>query len=146
MRGVVRPRCRETGQMVVELCVVMPVILMVCIAIVDGLVFAAACAQFDHLAPQAVLAVAGSPSGSEFDAQGSASEIEARLLEEMGEERMDIAIEASEDGRVCSYSCQLSVVPWPLGDAGGKLFGMSIPVRLSRTYTFCIRPYVIGEL
>lgn len=132
--------------MVVELCVVMPVILMVAVAIVDGLVFAAACARFDHLAPQAVIAVATAPEGTSFDAGASSVEIAGRLEEAMGEEHTTVGVEADDNGRLCEFTCRLSMAPWPLADAGGDVMGMSVPLRLSREFKFCVRPYVIGEL
>ncbi len=146
MRGRLWDERLEAGQMVVELCVVMPVILMVAVAIVDGLVFAAACAKFDHLAPQAVLAVAASPEGTSFDAGACSAEIEGCLFEEMAKDRAEVSVEASDSGRVCEFTCKLSMTPWPLVDAGGSVMGMGVPVQLSREFRFCVRPYVIGEL
>lgn len=146
MRARLWGNCLEAGQMVVELCVVMPVILMVAVAIVDGLVFAATCAKFDHLAPQAVLAVAASPEGTSFDAGTCSAEVEGQLSEEMAKDRAEVSVEASGGGRVCEFTCKLSMIPWPLADPGGSVMGMGVPMQLSREFKFCVRPYVIGEL
>lgn len=146
MRARLWGNCLEAGQMVVELCVVMPVILMVAVAIVDGLVFAAACAKFDHLAPQAVLAVAASPEGTSFDAGACSAEVEGQLSEEMAKDRAEVFVEARDSGRVCEFTCKLSMTPWPLADGSGSVMGMGMPMRLSREFKFSVRPYVIGEL
>lgn len=146
MRGRLWGGRLEAGQMVVELCVVMPVILMVAVAIVDGLVFVAACAKFDHLAPQAVLAAAASPEGTSFDAGACSAEVEGQLSEEMAKDRAKVSVEASDGGCVCEFTCKLSMIPWPLADPGGSVMGMGVPMQLSREFKFCVRPYVIGEL
>ncbi len=131
--------------MVVELCVVMPVVLMVAVAVIDGLVFAAAASKFDHLSSQAILAEATSPGGTEFDPDLIGANVQSLLIEEMEDSHVNIEIAVSGSGHVCEFKCTMSFVPWPLG-AGGTVMGMSVPALLEHEPVFCVRPYVIGEL
>lgn len=135
----------QAGQMVVELCAVMPAILMVAVAVIDGLVFTAACSSFDHLAPQAVLSVAGSPAGTAFSAGDAAQELQARLQEACGEQA-SVRVEAWEQGSVCTFTCTLAMAPWPLARPGEQLFSMLVPVQLEHRLSFAVRPYVVGSL
>lgn len=135
---------RESGQMVVELCVVMPVVLMVAVAIIDGLVFTAAASKFEHLSSQAVLAAAAAPAGTQFDSVQVAGEVQELLAQEMGDSRVDVEVGASQSGKVCEFACKMFMRPWPLGSA--SVFGMLIPTALEHECRFDVRPYVIGEL
>ena len=74
----------DAGQMVVELCAVVPVIVMVAVLVLDSLVYAASCSGFDHLAAQGALSVAGAPAGTEFSVQQAAQDLQARLQEGRG--------------------------------------------------------------
>lgn len=134
----------EDGQMVVELCVVMPVVLMVAVAIIDSLVFAAASSKFEHLSSQAVVAVAASPSGTDFDAASCAEEVRARLQSEMEGSKVEVKVEALSSDRVCEFDCEMSMTPWPLGK--GDVMGMAIPAKLRYVSKLCVRPYEIGAL
>ena len=144
-----RPRRRrsagDAGQMVVELCAVIPVVVMVAVAVLDGLVYAAACSGFDHLAAQGTLSVAGAPAGTDFSAEQAAQDLQARLQEGRGE-RERVEVEASDLGTLCLFTCHLSVTPWPLAAPGQRLFSMSVPLELEHSFSFAVRPYVIGAL
>lgn len=135
----------QDGQMVVELAAVTPVILMVAVAVVDGLVFTGACSSFDHLAAQGALSVAGAPAGTEFSAQDAAQELQARLQEASGGQ-CSVRVEAQEQGSVCTFACSLSMAPWPLAQPGATLFSTAVPVQLEHTFSFAVRPYVVGRL
>lgn len=137
--------CSQAGQMVVELCAVMPAVLMVAVAVVDGLVFTAACSSFDHLAPQAALSVAGAPAGTAFSAQDASQELQERLQEAVGEQG-SVRVEAQEEGRVCTFTCTLAMAPWPLAKPGEQLFSTLVPVQLEHSMGFAVRPYVVGSL
>lgn len=135
----------EAGQMVVELCVTMPVVLMVAVVVVDALVFTATASKFDHLSSQAVIAVAGAPAGTQFDSAQLSSEVRDLLVEEMGDSHVQIDVSASDDGSISEFTCKMSMAPWPLG-TGGQVMDMTIPVLLEHELRFAVRPYVIGEL
>lgn len=132
--------------MVVELCVVMPVVLMVAVIVIDGLVFAAVSSKFEHLAAQAVVALAGAPSGVDFDPTESASQIEAQLVTEMGDSRIDVEVKPSQTGHTCEFACELFMIPWPLSRGGGAVMGMGVPVRLRYVSKLSVLPYEIGGL
>lgn len=136
----------ESGQMVVELCAVMPVVLMVAVAIIDGLVFAGVSSKFEHLASQAVLASAAAPDGIDFDPAALALQIEERLAEEMDDSRVGIEVKAAQTGHICEFSCEVSMTPWPLSHGGGVVMGMGVPVQLRYVSRLSVRPYEIGGL
>lgn len=140
------PLFEERGQMVVELCVVMPVVLMVAVIIIDGLVFAAASSKFGHLAAQAVLCAAASPSGVDFDSTAVASQIEEQLATEMNDSQVEVEVSASTSGRICEFACEMSMVPWPLSQGGGSVMGIGVPARLKYVSKLSVRPYEIGAL
>lgn len=135
----------QAGQMVVELAAVMPVVLMVAVAVIDGLVFTAACSSFDHLAAQGVLSVAAVPAGTEFSAADAAQELQARLQESSGEQGR-VRVEAQEQGSTCCFTCSLSMAPWPLARPGERLFSTIVPLQLEHSFSFAVRPYVVGRL
>ena len=136
----------ELGQMVVELCVVMPVILMVAVAVIDGLFFAAVSSRFDHLAAQAVLAVAGAPQGSELSAGGLAQEIQGAVEGALDCDKATVSVSASNAGKACVFDFELRVKPWPLSSGGSRVMGMAVLDSLSHKFSFAVRPYVIGEI
>ena len=136
----------EYGQMMIELCAVTPVILMMAVVIIDGLSFTALSSRFDHLAAQVVLAVAASPQGTDFDAATAASSIQTQLQEQLANDHGQVSISAEEVGATCTFNCQISVVPWPLSSGGLNVFGMAVPTQLEHSFSFAVRPYVIGAL
>lgn len=137
---------REQGQMAVELCVTMPVALMIAVVILDSLTFAAACARFDHLAPQAVVAVAGSPAGATFDSGECAGAIQQRLSGELESEHLQVEVRASQDGPLCEFTCKASAAPWPFSAGNASLFGLAIPSLMEHEVKLSVRPYSLGAL
>ena len=132
--------------MVVELCAVMPVVLMAAVIIIDGLVFAATSSKFGHLASQAVLCVAAAPSGVDFDSASAASQVEEQLVSEMGDPHIEISVNALPSGCVCEFACEMRMTPWPLSRGGGFVMGMGVPVQLKYVDKLSVRPYEIGAL
>ena len=135
----------EAGQMVVELCVTMPVVLMVAVVVVDALVFTAAASKFEHLSSQAVIAVAAAPAGTQFDSAQLSSEVRDLLVQEMDDSHIQIDVSALDDGSISEFTCKMSMAPWPLGKSS-QVMGMTVPVLLEHELKFAVRPYVIGKL
>lgn len=62
--SLLAPLRERSGQMAVELALLVPVIVAVALAVVNLMSFSELCARFDRVAPDAVLAHGASPSGS----------------------------------------------------------------------------------
>lgn len=151
----------EEGQMVVELAVVTPVMLVVAIVVLNLLFFMEACARFDRVAPDIVMALAVSPSQDDAEAGSQAHRVSEALREAMGGLRgVEVHVEersaweaAQEEGQIgfsfaphlTRYVCTMSYTPWPSAftvagvDAG-------IPARLEHVRTFTVDRYRSGVL
>ena len=146
---------QEEGQMVVEMAVVAPVMIVVAIVVLNLMWFLEAATRFDRLAPDVVMAVAVSPSGG-----GSQEHAVAAALEQaMGCMRgVTVAVAAQtvwddvSEGlgftmapHLTRYVCTMRYAPWPSGlsvagvDAG-------VPVSLSHTKSFVVDRYRGGVL
>ncbi len=137
---------REQGQMAVELCVTMPVALMIVVVILDSLTFAAACARFDQLAPQTIVAVAGSPSGASFNPEECAGAIQQRLSSELASEHLQVEVETNQDGALCEFVCKAWAAPWPFSAGNASLFGLAVPSLMEHEVKMSVRPYSLGAL
>ena len=135
----------ERGQMAVELCVTMPIALAVAVVILDTLTFAAACAEFDHLAPQAIVALAAVPEGVEFDAESCCAQIKERLEQELDSSHLEVTVNVGQDGSIRNFTCAARAAPWPFS-ASGSFFGLHVPSLLSHETELAVRPYSMGDL
>lgn len=149
-------RCGEEGQMVVEMAVVAPVMIVVAIVVTNLMWFLEATARFDRAVPDAVLVAAVSPSGEQGGGSGEhavASAIE-KAMGGMGNVKVSVRAETlwdaigSSSGAVVAphltrYVCILEFAPWPSAltvagvDAG-------IPVYLRHERSFVVDRYRAG--
>ena len=93
-----------SGQMAVELALLVPVVVVVALCVVNLMHFTELCVRFDRVAPDAVLVHGSSPSGS------SVTEVEVRVegrTSPGGHATLDLAA-----GSV-RYVCVLRYRPWP---------------------------------
>lgn len=139
-------RLDEKAQMVVELAVVTPAILMVALVIVNSLFFTAETARFDHVAPQAVLSVCGSPEGAEFDVEQACGQVAERLRRGRDEGHVRYEVTSLGDGGCEIFSCTVFVRPWPLAEGKSNILGVKIPLELKHMVSMAVDPYVIGSL
>ncbi len=141
-----------SGQMAVELVVVLPVLIIVMVIAADCLVFAGECARFDHIASQQVLAHATSPTSDENADGARAAAVQSALADEFNGKSEVVSVETSEVSefmgvRQVEYRCRLSMTPWPFTpSSGASVFGLQIPTLLSHTNSLVISPYTTGEL
>lgn len=134
----------EEGQMVVELAVTLPAVLVVFVIAVDCLMFAGACAAFDHLVPQAVLANCTSPGVAEAAEQSRESAVHATLVEEFPPARMQVEVASTGgSGGTTVYTCTLRAVPWPLASPGATVLGVRVPTVLEHRCSFAVRPVAV---
>lgn len=113
-----------SGQMTVELAVLVPVIVVVALAVVNLMSFSELCARFDRVAPDAVLAHGVSPSGAAEGLAG-AEEVSGAIRAGLGTESCEVEVrieDASRQGTgamldlaagTVRYVCTMRYRPWP---------------------------------
>ena len=142
--------CCESGQMAVELAVVLPVVLAVMVIALDCLVFMGECARFDHLAAQQVLAKAVSPASGAYDVGARSSAVKSELAAMFSDHGMQVDVSYADAGvslsDMCAFTCTLRMPPWPFSSHGSTVLGISIPTALTHSYTLVVDPYTPGAL
>ena len=135
--------------MAVELAVILPVIIIICVIAVDCLVFVGQCARFDNVAAQRVLALAVSPDSDAYDLDCRIEDVSDALADDFSAFGQTVEVSADEpqalSGTV-TFTCTLSFVPWPLTTSGGTLFGVGIPVSLDHDFAIAVDCYTPGDL
>ncbi len=151
----------EDGQMVVELAVIAPVVIVVCIVVMNLMQFMGQVALFDRVAPDAVISQAVSPSGEDAQAGGRRELVRQTILDAMDAgPRVDVSVTtlssleagSTDDDALLGFSfapnltryvCVLSFTPWPssLSIAG---VDAAIPFRLTHRRTFTVDCYSPG--
>ena len=113
-----------SGQMAVELAVLVPIIVVVALLAFNLLRFAELCARFDRVSLDAVLMQGVSPVG-EPEELGGVEEVREALAEAMGEARceVDVRIDSALDAHegltfdlaagTTRFVCELAYRPWP---------------------------------
>lgn len=137
----------ESGQMAVELAIVLPLVLVVFVIALDCMVFMGECARFDHIACQRVLALGVSPAKDGYGADARVESVRAALAGEFDAhgERVEVSCSRADGaGGVAVYELGLSMPLWPLG--GTTLFGTGMPSLLQHRFRFAVDPYTPGEL
>ena len=145
----------DEGQMVVELAVLIPPMIVIALVLLNVMWFVEAVTLFDRVVPDTVLALAVSPAGGSEDALQERvvdAALEETLADVRGVEvsvRVETAWEVS-DGlgfsfapHLTRYVCTLTYYPWPtqLSIAG---FDAGIPLALRHERTFTIDRYRSG--
>lgn len=150
--------CRdERAQATVEMAVVAPVLIVLALIVYNLMVFVAATARFDRVAPDIVLACGVAPSGEgEEGSAGDAAEVRERLEEAMAGYELEIEVGVSEGegganddsllalaGALMTYTCTMSYRPWPSGFSVAGV-EMGAPARLRHERAVTIDPWRPG--
>lgn len=143
----------ERGQMTVELCIVIPVCLIIAVIVVNSLTFFAQCAAFDRVGRNAARTVAAVPSDGATTAQ-----MEADILGLVEEEMEGIEVSCRSDGRVIgdgfsvdslgytTYVLTFEYAPTLFGlPLRGSVFGVDLP-RLQHSTALTVDGYTPGKL
>ena len=142
-------RMPGSGQMVVELAVVLPVVIVVALVAYNALRFSAACARFDRVALDCVISQGVSPPGTDASSS-SAALVEGAIRAAMGDGEIFVISVSEQAGllpHLTRFSCELSMRPWPsqLVIAGVRL-GAPALLRHERSLTVDrYRPGVVLE-
>ena len=139
----------ESGQMAVELAIILPVIIIAMVIIIDGVVFVSECARFDHIANNAVLSGGVSMQGTQFNQDDATASVKKTLQDSFSFSSEKVSVSANAEGLLgdlINYECTLKVAPWPLNAQGITVFGAHVPTSLTHTRSFVVRPYAPGRL
>lgn len=144
-----------SGQMVVELAVVIPVVLVVALIVLNLMGYIEACAAFDQAVPDTVIACGVSPA-QEQDLPSALSSIQAQLTRTIGREaRCEVEVSAAPltdypEGApltlsplLTRFECTLIYRPWP---QELRLPGISLvsPVALRHQRSFVVDRFRSG--
>lgn len=145
IREVIR---NQTGQMAVELAVVMPVVLVVALIVINALQFMVLVARFDRVAPDAVLVQGVSPAGSS-EGMACVEAVRNHIETAMGSNGCEISVSLKEldarnagalvdlgAGTVC-YSCSLTFHPWPTSVSFAGI-GYGLPFSITHVRTLVV--------
>lgn len=143
------------GQLVVELAVIIPVVIVVGLMVLNLAKFVEACAAFDRAAPSAVVAQGVSPAGESEAAPDG--EVRSSILEALDMPRsvVDVQVESRQVGfargggsgiefpvspLLTRYTCTLVYHPWP---SAFTIAGVSYrsPVGLRHTRELVVDRY-----
>lgn len=156
-RGLWRRRA-ERGQMAVELAVVLPVCIVVALVAFNLCRFVEACATFDRVAPDAVIALGVSPAG-EQSALSAAGQVRSAIQSALDMSSCEVSVQVfgapqevagsglgfSVSPLLTTFTCTLRYRPWPGSFVmAGVVF--SPPVALTHTRTLVVdrfRPGVV---
>lgn len=146
----------ERAQATVEMAVVIPVLLVLALIVYNIMLFVAATARFDRIAPDIVAAHAVSPSGeSDGSTDDSVGVIESQIEGAMAGYDVEIEVTCTEGGTssgddlltliggLRTYRCSLRMRPWPssLSIAGVDL---GAPVALAHHRDVTVDPWRPG--
>ena len=135
-----------SGQMAVELAVLMPVISVVALVVYNLARFVSLCATFDRVSMDAVLCGGVAPSGAQTVVSG-VEEVKQSLVQAMGNaDSCEVEVRAEKvrsDGgsavmslapALTSYTCTLKVRPWPSAFVlAGTRYDAPLVLRHERT-------------
>ena len=149
----------ERGQMAVELAVVLPVCIVVGLVAYNLCRFVEACATFDRVAPDAVIALGVSPAG-EQSALSAAGQVRSSIQSALDMSSCEVSVQVSgaqQDGAaghglgfsvsplLTTFTCTLRYRPWPGSFVmAGVVF--TPPIALTHTRTLVVdrfRPGVV---
>lgn len=144
----------KRGQMTVELCVVLPVIIAIAAILVNVMTFFGECAEFDRAARNSVR-LCSTSLGDGADASSVSGDIVAMISEEMSYGKGDasgasvgnVACVASGSlkGGYITYSLRYSYSPTLFGlPLRGSIFGVSMP-EIAHTVQMAVDPYTPGK-
>ncbi|MBE6468666.1 MAG: hypothetical protein E7001_01555 [Coriobacteriaceae bacterium] len=146
----------DRAQATVEMAVVAPVMIVVALIVYNLMLFLAATARFDRMAPDIVIAHGVSPVGGEAaSAAAAAASVEDELRRAMGPYpvEVEVALEdgsGQDDGPLLSlvgslrtYTCTMRYAPWPQGlEIAGASLGA--PAQLSHIRAVTVDPWRPG--
>lgn len=136
----------DSGQMTVELMVVLPVVIVIAVIAVNALTFFSTCAEFDRVGRNAVRVCAASPAYGQELSQ-SAALVETAVSDELDLPNADVSVSVRQDALGhAAFDLALSYRPTLFGlGLKDEVFGVSLPA-LRHTTCLVIDVYKPGML
>ncbi len=141
-----RLRRDDSGQMSVELVIVLPVVIIIALIVVNALTFFSDCASFDRVARNAVRICATSPAYGQ-DLDQSIEQVSALVENAVTATNEESSVAASKNGLgYTSFTLTLSYYPTLFGlGLRSEVFGVSLP-SIDHCVSIVIDPYSPGML
>ncbi len=139
-------RLGNRGQMTVELCVVMPIAIVIAVMVVNAATFFGYCSEFDRVTRNAVRVVAASPE-SHQSRSDAVSRIKSYIKDSVNASNISCDVEVSVNAYgLETYKATLRYWPTLFG-LGMKtsVFGVQMP-SLSHSSSLTVDPYTPGEI
>lgn len=135
----------QHGQMMVELCVIFPVVLIIAFIAVNALTFFGECARFDRVAHNSVRIASSSPSFSLNNLDRIGEDVLIQLEDGMAEDNLDIRMDISVTAEnYMRYEMEFVYHPTLFGlSMRSEVFGVSLP-SLSHRVGYTVDPYRAG--
>ncbi len=142
----VRRNARDaTGQMTVEIAVVLPVALVLVAIVCNGMAFFSECAAFDRMARNAVRLYATVPAYGE-DSSQAAENVRGFLEQRFSAPNQEVAVQEIEEGGYRRYTATLSFAPTLFGiNLRQEVFGVRLP-SVSHSASLVVDRYKPGIL
>ncbi len=136
----------DSGQMSVELAVVLPVVIIIALIVVNALTFFSECSSFDRVARNAVRVCATSPA-YEQDLDQSVAQVSALVESAVTSTNEESSVSASKNGLgYTSFTLTLSYYPTLFGlGLRSEIFGVPLP-SIDHSVSIVIDPYKPGML
>jgi hypothetical protein len=140
--GKIKDKC---GQMTVELCVVLPVAMLVALIAINSMGFFVTCASFDRQAKSIVRLVASSPANSTSD-ESLAAIVETRLQEKFTDSNINIKVSVQGGGsEYRTFTAKIDYYPTLFGmNFRDNFFGMKLGA-LSHQTQHTVEVYRVGS-
>ncbi len=117
----------ESGQMVVELAVLVPVVIVIALTVLNLMQFVCLCATFDRVALDAIVSQGVAPAGMQVEGVAT-EEVASCIREALASPRCEVSVQASSARQggaggegltfpvsplLTRFTCTLRYVPWP---------------------------------
>ena len=146
----------ERGQATVEMAIVAPVLLVLALIAYNLMLYVAATARFDRVAPDVVLVHGVAPAGDGEGSAGAVSAVEERLKQAMDDYSVEVSVSAESKGQEGEgllsmvgpprvYRCEMRYVPWP-GDWSIAGVSLGAPVALTHVREVAVDPWRSGVI
>lgn len=155
-RGGLHLFWEERGQATVEMAIVAPVLLVLALIAYNLMLYVAATARFDRVAPDVVLAHGVAPTGDGGGSPGAVSVVEERLKQAMDDYSVEVSVSVEVEGQEGEgllsmvgtprvYRCEMRYVPWP-GDWSIAGVSLGAPVALTHVREVVVDPWRSGVI
>lgn len=141
-----RRKLDNRGQMTIELCIVLPVAIIIAVIAVNAMTFFSYCAEFDRVTRNAVRVAAASPSANQ-DKAVTVSSIKSQIINCVNASNTSCEVSSSvESNGLETYKATLKYWPTLFGmGLKDSVFGVKLP-PLTHSSSLTVDRYTPGEI